>query len=56
MLTDINFQEGELQDFIVEVPTGVLYAPLDIVFEESGGQSFIMETSITGGNIFIMSE
>jgi hypothetical protein len=56
MLTDINFQEGEIQDFILEVPTGVLYAPLDIVFEGSGGQSFILETSLAGGNIFIMSE
>jgi hypothetical protein len=56
MLTDINFQEGEIQDFIVEVPTGILNAPGDIVFEESGGQAFIMEVTLTGGNIFIMSE
>lgn len=56
MLTDINFQQGERQDFIVEVPTGTLNAPVDILFEESGGQAFILEATLTGGNIFIMSE
>lgn len=56
MLTDINFQPGESQDFIVELPTGVLHAPVDIVFDESSGQAVIVELVLTGGNIFIMSE
>lgn len=31
-LTDILFSQGEEQDFIVEVPLGILHAPSDIVF------------------------
>ena len=55
MLTDINFQQGELQDFIVEIPVGLLNAPLDVLFEPVG-QAFILEVPMGGGNIFIMSE
>lgn len=55
MLTDINFQIGEIQDFIVEISTGILNSPIDIVFDDSA-QTFILEATITGGNIFIMSE
>lgn len=56
MLTDIHFQQGERQDFIVELPTGILHAPVDILFDESSGQAIISELVLTGGNIFIMSE
>lgn len=59
-LTDINFQTGESQDFIVELPVGTLYSPQDILVESSGGQFLVMELTFTGGggggNIFIMSE
>ena len=58
-LTDINFQEGEGQDFILELPTGTLHSPTDILIESSGGQFLLLETPIvTGGgsSIFIMSE
>ena len=57
-LTDINFQTGEGQDFIVEIPTGTLFSPVDILFEPSSGQYLVMELVLTGGggNIFIMSE
>lgn len=56
MLTDIHFQEGEIQDFIVEPSLGDLNAPVDILFEDSSSQAFILETGSGGGNIFIMSE
>ncbi len=57
-LTDINFQTGEGQDFIVEIPTGTLFSPVDILFEPSSEQYLVMELVLTGGggNIFIMSE
>ncbi len=60
-LTDINFQEGESQDFILERPVGTLFAPIDILIEDSGSQYLVLETPLItpgggGGNIFIMSE
>ncbi len=57
-LDDINFQEGEGQDFIVEIPLGLLNAPLDIL-AETDGNLFVLETpEVTGGGdeIFIMME
>jgi len=60
-LTDINFQEGEGQDFITELPS-VLYAGIldDVLVESSGTQYLVLETPEivggSGGNIFIMSE
>ena len=59
-LTDVNFQEGEGQDFIVEIPSAVYIGVLeDIVVETSGGQFPVAELPQAtggGGNIFIMSE
>lgn len=60
-LTDINFQQGEGQDFILERPAGTLYAPVDILVEADGTQYMVMEVAGTSGgtttnNIFIMSE
>ena len=57
-LTDIVFQEGEKQDFIVEVPTGTLSSPVDILMESGSTQYPVVETTqpISAGNIFIMSE
>lgn len=58
-LEDINFQEGDIQDFIVEVPTGTLNAPQDILVEPSGSQFLLLEApQITGGggNIFIIND
>ncbi len=58
-LTDINFQPAEQQNFIIEIPTGILNAPVDIMFEPSSTQYLVMELTILsagGGNIFIMSE
>ncbi len=61
-LTDVNFQEGEGQDIIVEMPfvarNGVLS---DINVEANGAQYPVLETPLIvggggGGNIFIMSE
>jgi hypothetical protein len=61
-LTDINFQEGEGQDFTVEIPTASYAGSLtDITIETNGSQFLLLETPLItsspgGGNIFIMSE
>lgn len=58
-LSDINFQEGEGQDFIVEVPTAVYTGSLtDISVEASGGQMCLFEIpAAQGGNtIFIIDD
>lgn len=59
-LTDIDFQEGEGQDFIVEFALGTLGTPVDIVTEESGGQYPVLEVPlVTGGGgdeIFILND
>jgi len=59
-LTDINFSEGEGQDFTVEVPLGLLNAPLDIVVEsESTGYPVLETPLITSGgdgDIFIIND
>ncbi len=56
-LTDINFQEGEGQDFITEFPSvGYVGAMSDIVVESNGSQYPVLEIPAGGGNIFIMSE
>lgn len=60
-LTDINFQEGEGQDFIVEIPTSVYSGTLsDITVEPSGSQFLLVETPAGAGgggdNIFIISD
>ena len=34
--TDILFQVGESQEFIMEIPAGTLNAPTDVVFDASG--------------------
>jgi acetyl-CoA carboxylase carboxyltransferase component len=60
-LTDINFQEGEGQDFIVEIGTASYSGVLtDIMVETKGSQFLLLEAPAVvgggGGNIFIMSE
>lgn len=62
-LTDINFQEGDGQDFINEIIRPVYTGSLnDILAESSGGQFLLTEIPTIvnegggGGNIFIMSE
>lgn len=59
-IEDINFQEGEGQDFIVEIPTVVYSGSLsDMSVEESGSQFLLSEIpAVTGGgsNIFVMSD
>ena len=43
-LTDINFQEGEGQDFITEFPSvGYAGAMSDIVVESNGSQYPVLE-------------
>ncbi len=56
-LEDINYQEGEGQDFIIEIPSAV-YAGLlaDILVETNSTQYLLLEAPTAGGNVFIMSE
>jgi hypothetical protein len=61
-LTDVNFQEGDGQAFVLELPSSAFSGALsDINVEPYGGQEFIIELPVIvggggGGNIFIMSE
>ncbi len=58
-LTDIHFQEGEKQDFILEIPSAVYAGSLtDMLIESSSTQYPLLEVpEVTGGgSIFIMSE
>lgn len=57
-ITDIVAQSGDLQDFVVEIPTGnASYLPNDVLI---GTDESILCSEIPavtgGGNIFIMSE
>ncbi len=59
-LNDVNFQEGEGQDFILELP-GVIYSgSVNDILVESGSTQYVLleipEITGGGGNIFIMSE
>jgi hypothetical protein len=54
-LTDINFSEGDGQDFLIEVPSGTLNAPVDILVE-SGGAQYPIENIPKQGRIFVISE
>ncbi len=58
-LTDINFQEGDLQNFVLELPNVVYVGVLnDVLVEKEGSQFLLSEipASSGGGNIFIISE
>jgi hypothetical protein len=58
-LTDINFQEGEGQDFLVEFPSVAYSGSVeDIAIEPEAPEAFLFEIpeKSGGGNIFIMSE
>ncbi len=59
-LTDIDFSEGEGQDFIVELPAGTLETPSDILVESGSDAYILLETpEITGGGgdeIFILND
>lgn len=57
-LTDVNFQEGEGQDFLIEVPSAsYVGAVTDIVVEAGGAQYSVVEVpEAEGGNVFIISE
>jgi hypothetical protein len=58
-VTDILSQEGDTQDFIVEIPAGnASYTPNDILLGSNGALLLAEIPAVTGGggNIFIMSE
>jgi hypothetical protein len=44
-LDDVNFNEGDGQDFIVEIPTETSHSALDILFETDGA-CLILETPL----------
>lgn len=55
-LTDVNFQEGEIQDFIIELPTASYSGSIaDVLIEAGGGQPLLLEAPKLG-DVFIMSE
>jgi hypothetical protein len=54
-VTDINFQEGEGQDFILEIAQGTLEPSSDILITHRN-LGYLYEIPRGGGNIFIMSE
>lgn len=58
-LTDVNFQEGEIQDFLVELPAASYIGSVtDINVEPSSTQYLVLEAPLLegGADIFIMSE
>lgn len=59
-LEDVIFQEGEGQDFILEIPSAVYSGSVtDILVEPSSTQYLLLEAPVVaggGGNVFIMSE
>lgn len=54
-LTDIVFNQGDGQDFILELPAGILGTPLDLLVSDPNTGS-VLEVPGGGGAIFIMSE
>lgn len=56
-LIDVNFQAGEIQDYIVEIPSAVYVGEIDDIDIEPGSTQYLVtEIPGGGGNIFIMSE
>lgn len=58
-ISDVNFSEGEGQDFILELPAVVHAGALDDILSDAGSQQIVSEIPADeggGGNIFIMSE
>lgn len=55
-LTDVNFQEGEGQDFILEVPIAVYVGSVTDILVESGGSQYPVNEIPQPGRIFVISE
>lgn len=57
-IVDINFQEGDAQNFLLEFAAGARNAAADILTEADGSQYPVKEIAAASGgnNIFIMSE
>jgi hypothetical protein len=59
-LDDINFQSGDGQDFINEIPSSIYTGSLSDIHTETDSAQYpvteIPENTSGGGNIFIMSE
>ncbi len=56
-IIDVHFQEGEGQDFILELPSVVYSGEIIDITTESGSTQYpVSELPSGAGNIFIMSE
>lgn len=58
-LTDVNYSEGEGQDFLVEIPSAVHNGALtDTVIEADSAQYLVNEVPAQegGSNVFIITE
>lgn len=61
-LTDIDFQEGEGQDFIASIALGALGTPSDILVDAGASQYPVLEAPQIvdqgggGGDIFIIND
>lgn len=50
-LNDVNFNNGDGQNFIVEVPLGTLNNPLDILIETNGNLLLYEIPLVSGGPV-----
>jgi hypothetical protein len=59
-ITDIDFSEGDIQDFLVEIPLGSLNAPVDIMGESASDRYLVTEIALPSGSgdgdIFIIND
>ncbi len=56
-ITDVIFQSGDKQDFVVELPSATYSGTLKDVAVESGStQYLLLEVPLASSSIFIMSE
>lgn len=55
-LTDVYFQEGEGQDFLVELPVAVYSGTLSDAVADSGSQYPTQEIPSSSSRIFVISE
>ncbi len=57
-LTDIDFSEGDNQNFLVEIPLGAVNATTDILTEPESAQYPLLEIQsvATEGDIFIIND
>lgn len=55
-IIDVTFQEGEIQDFILELPAVSYSGSIVDIASESASTQYLVAELPAVGNIFIMSE